>query len=125
MKLSYPVCCEVDLHKKSIVGTIVYNNKEGISTYQQKTFLTINSDIHRFHYWLIENNCCHVCMESTEKYWLPILNVLESDIHVTLTHPNYVAAIKDKKTDKKDSKLIADLFKFDIVRNSFIPIIPI
>ena len=121
MKLVYTLCCGVDVHKKSLVATIVSTDKEGISTYQQRTFTTINSDIERFHCWLIENNCYHVCMESTGKYWIPIFNLLESDIHVILTHPKYVAAIKGKKTDKKDSKWIADLFKFDIVRNSFIP----
>ena len=121
MKLVYSICCGVDVHKKSIVATIVSTDKEGISTYQQKIFSTINSDIERFHCWLIENKCYHVCMESTGKYWIPIFNVLESDIQVILTHPKYVAAIKGKKTDKKDSKWIADLFKFDMVRNSFIP----
>lgn len=40
---------------------------------------------------------------------------------VCLTHPKYVKAIKGKKTDKKDSKWIADLYKFDLVRCSFIP----
>ena len=60
-------------------------------------------------------------MESTGKYQIPIFNVLESNIHIILTHPKYVAAIKGTKTDKKDSKWIADLFKFDMVRNSFIP----
>lgn len=38
-----------------------------------------------------------------------------------LTHPKYIKAIKGKKTDKKDSKWIADLYKFDLVRCSFIP----
>ena len=33
----------------------------------------------------------------------------------------YVRAIKGKKTDKKDSKWIADLFKHDLVKSSFIP----
>lgn len=37
-----------------------------------------------------------------------------------VTHPKYVKAIKDKKADRKDSKWIADLFKFDLVRSSFI-----
>ena len=60
-------------------------------------------------------------MESTGKYWIPIFNYLEADIHVCLTHPKYVKAIKGKKTDKKDSRWIADLFKFDLVRSSFIP----
>jgi len=61
-------------------------------------------------------------MESTGKYWIPVFNILEeANINVLLTHPKYVRAIKGKKTDKKDSKWIADLFKFDMVRSSFIP----
>lgn len=70
---------------------------------------------------LSDNNCYHVCMESTGKYWIPVFNYLENDIHVCLTHPKYVRAIKGRKTDKKDSKWIADLYKFDLVRCSFIP----
>ena len=113
MKLKYSICCGLDVHKNVIVATIVTTNKDGISEYLQKSFSTINSDIQRFHNWLIENNCYHVCMESTGKYWIPIFNYLENDIDVCLTHPKYVKAIKGKKTDKKDSKWIADLYKFD------------
>lgn len=121
MKLVYPICCGVDVHKNIFVATIVSTDNVGIANYQQKSFSTINYDIKNFHNWLIENNCYHVCMESTGKYWIPIFNYLETDIDVCLTHPKYVRAIKGKKTDKKDSKWIADLYKFDLVRNSFIP----
>ena len=121
MKLKYSICCGLDVHKNVIVATIVITNKDGISEYKQKSFSTINPDIQRFHNWLIENNCYHVCMKSTGKYWIPIFNYLENDIDVCLTHPKYVKAIKGKKTDKKDSKWIADLYKFDLVRCSFIP----
>lgn len=121
MRLTYPICCGLDVHKNVIVATIVYTDKFGISQYKQQSFSTINSDIQKFHDWLIENNCKHVCMESTGKYWIPIFNYLENDIDVCLTHPKYVKAIKGKKTDKKDSKWIADLYKFDLVRCSFIP----
>lgn len=121
MRLVYPICCGLDVHKNVIVATIVTTGKDGISEYKQKSFSTINSDIQIFHDWLIENNCKHVCMESTGKYWIPIFNYLEDDIDVCLTHPKYVKAIKGKKTDKKDSKWIADLYKFDLVRCSFIP----
>lgn len=120
-KLAYPKCCGADIHKNSIVATIVTTDKNGISVYLQKSFSTINSDLQRFHDWLIENDYWYVCMESTGKYWIPVFNYLEHDIYVCLTHPKYVRAIKGKKTDKKDSKWIADLFKFDLVRNSFIP----
>ena len=36
-------------------------------------------------------------------------------------HPKYVKAIRGKKTDKKDAKWIADLFKHDLVAGSFMP----
>ena len=60
-------------------------------------------------------------MESTGKYWIPVFNILEDEINIYLTHPKYVKAIKGKKTDKKDSKWICDLFKHDLIKFSFIP----
>jgi len=60
-------------------------------------------------------------MESTGKYWIPIYNVLEPTCKIVLAHPKYVKAIRGKKTDKKDAKWIADIFKHDLVSGSFIP----
>ena len=60
-------------------------------------------------------------MESTGKYWIPVYNILEPTCNVVLAHPKYVKAIKGKKTDKKDAKWIADIFKHDLVSGSFIP----
>ena len=71
--------------------------------------------------WLIDNNCKDVCMESTGKYWIPIFNVLESSCNVSVSHPKYVRAIPSKKTDKKDSIWIADVFKHGLVQPSFMP----
>ena len=122
MRLVYPICCGVDVHKNLIVATIAITDKNNITQYIIETFSTINRDLIRFRTWLISHNCFYVCMESTGKYWIPVFNILEAEgIHVLLTHPKYVKAIKGKKTDKKDSKWIADLFKFDLVRSSFIP----
>ena len=122
MKLMYPVCCGVDVHKNSIVATIAITDRNNVTHYIMETFSTINRDLMGFREWLIMHNCFYVCMESTGKYWIPVFNILEeAGIRVLLTHPKYVRAIKGKKTDKKDSKWIADLFKFDLVRASFIP----
>jgi transposase len=60
-------------------------------------------------------------MESTGKYWIPVYNILENDCKIVLAHPKYVKAIRGKKTDKKDAKWIADIFKHDLVSGSFIP----
>ena len=62
-----------------------------------------------------------VCMESTGKYWIPVYNILETSCQIVLAHPKYVKAIRGKKTDKKDAKWIADIFKHDLVSGSFIP----
>lgn len=50
-----------------------------------------------------------------------MFNVLENTCNITLAHPKYVKAIRGKKTDKKDAKWIADLFKHDLVAGGFMP----
>ena len=46
-----------------------------------------------------------------DRYWLPIYNILEHARNIVLAHPKYVKAIRGKKTDKKDAKWFADIFK--------------
>lgn len=64
-------------------------------------------------------------MESTGKYWVPIYNLLENTIHVTVANPKWVKAVKGNKDDKKDSKWIGNLFRLGLVPGSFIPDKPI
>ena len=111
----------MDIHKNIIVATIASTDSNGITTYVQSSFSTFNNDVIKLRDWLLSHNCRHACMESTGKYWIPIWNILEDEIKLTLAHPKYTKAIKGKKTDKKDSKWIADLFKHDMVPGSFIP----
>ena len=126
MKVVYPVCCGVDVHKSFFIATII-NNTSGIQpNYSRKRFSTFNNDILRFADWLKENNCNDVCMESTGKYWIPVFNILESkNINVTIANPKWVKAVKGNKDDKKDSKWIGDLFRLGLVPGSFIPPKPI
>ena len=66
-----------------------------------------------------------MCMESTGKYWVPIYNLLEDTIHITVANPKWVKAVKGNKDDKKDSKWIGDLFRLGLVPGSYIPDKPI
>ena len=104
-----------------LVATIIKTTSGVQPSYQKKRFSTFNNSILQFKNWLIENQCRDVCMESTGKYWIPVYNVLENDCTIVLAHPKYVKAIRGKKTDKKDAKWIADLFKHDLVAGSFMP----
>ena len=83
LKIVYPICCGMDVHKNFLVACIAITDDKGITTYKNK--------------------------------------ILESDCNIVLAHPKYVKAIRGKKTDKKDAKWIADIFKHVLVNGSFIP----
>ena len=120
-KIVFPVCCGIDVHKSFVVACIATTNVKLVTTYKSKRFSTFTGNLRRLADWLSENNCRDVCMESTGKYWIPVWNILETSCNLVLAHPKYTRAIKGKKTDKRDAKWIADVFKHDMINGSFIP----
>jgi transposase len=121
LKIVYQICCGIDVHKTFVVACIASTNSKGVTTYISHRFSTFTKGLKELLQWLIDNNCRDVCMESTGKYWIPVFNILEKSCTIVLAHPKYVKAIRGKKTDKKDAKWIADLFKHDLVTGSFMP----
>jgi len=120
LKVVYPICCGVDVHKTFFVVTLI--TTEGIQpTYKKRRFSTFNNQILAFKAWLLENDCRDICMESTGKYWIPVFNLLEDSINVTVANPKWVKTVKGNKDDAKDSKWIGDLFRLGLVPGSFIP----
>ena len=67
-------CCirqeDIDYDEKNLVSESLLLSLYLWSSTMQYSFrcFSINLDIQRFHNWLIENNCYHVCMESTGNY---------------------------------------------------------
>jgi transposase len=121
LKIVYPICCGIDVHKTFVVACIATTNSKGVTTYRIHSFSTFTKGFKDLLQWLTINNCSNVCMECTGKYWIPVRNVLETSSNVVLAHPKYVKAILGKKTYKKDVKWIADLFKHDLVASIFMP----
>lgn len=121
LKIVYPICCGIDVHKSFVVAVIAHTNNEGITEYIRHRFSTFTNGLKDLAQWLEYHSCFDVCMESTGKYWIPVYNILESSSNICLAHPKYVKAIRGKKTDKKDAQWIADLYKHDLVSGSFIP----
>ena len=114
-------CAGIDVHKKIIVVTIAKTNEQDITEYQTKSFTTFTDDLINCREWLVSNDTLDVCMESTGKYWIPVFNILEEKCRCIITHQKYVRTIPGKKTDKKDSIWIADMFKHGLVEPSFMP----
>jgi len=125
MKLTYQTCCGVDVHKSFLVATIIKTTGGIEPSYQKKRFSTFNNSILDFMHWLLDNDCRDVCMESTGKYWIPVFNLLEDEINVTIANPKWVKAVKGNKDDTKDSKWIGDLFRLGLVKGSYIPCKPV
>ena len=125
MKVVYQTCCGVDVHKSFLVATIIKTTSGVQPSYQKKRFPTFNNSILEFKKWLLDNSCRDVCMESTGKYWVPVFNLLEDELSVTIANPKWVKAVKGNKDDTKDSKWIGDLFRLGLVPGSYIPCRPI
>ena len=121
MKVTFQTCCGVDVHKSFLVATIIKTSNGIEPSYQKRRFSTFNNSILEFKKWLLENECLYVCMESTGKYWIPVFNLLEDEINVTIANPKWVKSVKGNKDDTKDSKWIGDLFRLGLVRGSYIP----
>ena len=121
-KIVHQICCGIDVHKSFVVACVATTDGNLVTAYSKpKRFSTFTNDLRRLAKWLSDNNCKDVCMESTGKYWIPVWNVLEPTCDLVLSHPKYLKAIKGKKTDKRDAKWIADMFKHDLLNGSFIP----
>ena len=125
MKVVYQTCCGIDVHKSFLVATIIKTTSGVQPSYQKKRFSTFNNSILEFKQWLLDHSCRDVCMESTGKYWIPVFNLLEDELNVTIANPKWVKAVKGNKDDTKDSKWIGDLFRLGLVPGSYIPCKPI
>lgn len=125
MKVVYQTCCGVDVHKSFLVATIIKTTSGVHPSYYKKRFSTFNNSILEFKKWLLDNSCHDICMESTGKYWIPVFNLLEGEINVTIANRKWVKAVKGNKDDAKDSKWIGDLFRLGLVPGSYIPCKPI
>lgn len=124
LKIVYPVCCGMAVQKSFVYAYVASTDLQGVTAYRRGRFSTFTKDLCLCALWLAENNGQDVCMESIEKFrkiWIPAYNIPKLTCDIVLTHPKYVKAIKGKKTDKKDAKWIADIFKHDLVSGNFIP----
>jgi transposase len=97
--------CGVDVHRDSLVATILSRN----GTKVQREFGVTISELFDFREWLASNECKAVAMESTGTYWIPVYTVLEDSFEIAVANPYVIKHIRKKKTDQVDSEWIAEL----------------
>lgn len=84
LKIVYPICCGMDVHRDFVIACIATTNAQGVTEYQSRKFSTYSEELRMLKTWLADNNCKDVCMESTGKYWFPIHNILEDTCNVVV-----------------------------------------
>jgi transposase len=129
MQVVYERCAGVDVHKRTVVVTVLLTSAPGAAEQgvqkQTRTFGTMTADLLALAEWLEALGVRHVAMESTGVYWWPVYNLLEEDRTMVLVNPRHIKAVPGRKTDVKDSEWLADLVRHGLLRPSFIPPQPI
>jgi len=71
--------------------------------------------------WLIQEGCTSVAMESTGSYWIPVKNVLEGHMEITLVSARTHQPRKGDKTDLRDAAHLAHLHRHGLLQGSYLP----
>lgn len=124
MKVLYPCCCGLDVHKESVVACVLTCQEDGQAHKELRRFATFTDDLLQMSDWLHEKGCSHVAMESTGVYWKPVYALLEGGFEVLVVNAQHMKAVPGRKTDVKDAEWIADLLQHGLLKASFIPAEP-
>jgi transposase len=117
----HPICCGLDVHQKSISACLISAGHDDTQRTEIRTFQTFTDDLMRMRDWLIQNDCPIVAIESTGVYWRPVHNILEGQVMVVLVNARHFKNVPGRKTDVKDSKWLAGLLRYGLLKGSFIP----
>jgi transposase len=121
MRIQYPCCCGLDVHKRSVVACRRVITGDGELLETVRTFGTMTRDLLALLDWLREAAVTHVAMESTGVYWQPIWNLLESHFTLLLVNAQHVKRVPGRKTDVSDAAWLAELLQYGLLAPSFVP----
>jgi transposase len=121
LKILHPICCGLDVHKKSISASLLVSEEGKDSVCHQEVFGTFTDDLFKLGKWLAKHRCPIVAVESTGVYWKAVHNILERDFIVVLVNARHIKNLPGRKTDMSDSHWIASLLRVGLLHGSFIP----
>lgn len=125
MQVIHERCAALDVHKKTVVTTIMITQADGSVQEQTRTFLTMTADLLALDDWLGSHGVKVIAMESTGVFWRPVFTLLEEGRQVILVNAQHMKAVPGRKTDVKDSQWLADLLRHGLLKASFIPPKPV
>lgn len=113
LKIIYHNCYGIDIHKTFVISVAAIINDHNVTQYYRRRFSISTKALLEFYF------CFNICMESTDKYLIPVFNVLERFRSICLVFSPKKIYQGNRKNNKKDVKWITDLFKHNLVIYSF------
>ena len=87
-----------------------------------RSFACFTAELYAMADWLKQCRIETVAMESTEVYWIPVFQVLESrGFDVKLVNAHYVKTVPGRKTDVLDCQWLQKLHSYGLLSGSFRP----
>jgi transposase len=114
-------CAGIDVGKRFLKVCVMVGALSEEPRFEIRRVECTNAALEGLRQWLKAEGVTQVVMESTGPYWVPVFNVLESDVKVVLANPEAVKNRKGHKTDAQDSWWLAHLLRHGMIRASFIP----
>ena len=112
----------LDVHLKIIVVTLLKEQPDGTIQDTVKEFSTFPAELAKLASWLKSENVELAVMESTGVYWRSVFEALEAaGVKAYVVNAKHVKQVPGKKTDVSDSKWLATLARYGLVKASFIP----
>jgi len=112
----------VDVHKEILAITVVIGEPESKPQEIQFACNTFSEDLMACGIKLLELGVKDVAMESTGVFWKPIYNIwAPMGIRITLGQAAHMRIVPGRKTDMSDSRWIAELHRYGLIKASYIP----
>lgn len=115
-------CAGLDVHKASIVCTVIQENDQGELSQHTRECATFIDELDELAQWLYSQHVDLAVMESTGVYWKSLYEALErKGLCVYVVNARHIKRVPGRKTDVCDSEWLAELGRCGLLRNSFIP----
>ena len=112
----------IDVHKEMLAITVLIGELDGEPKEYQFESSTFTDDLMALGLKLKEMGVTDVAMESSGIYWKPVFNVFNPlGLKVVVANAAPIKNVPGRKTDMNDSRWIAELHRFGLIRASFIP----
>ena len=113
----------LDVHRKVVVVAIArkIGDKEDDIEFDMKEFSTFRSELKKLAAWIKERGVELAVMEGTGVYWKAVYEALEDDeVTAIVVNARHVKNVPGRKTDANDSRWLAQLAMFGLLRASWL-----